>query len=42
MPDEDYVEYDASAGSVTTAVDKDNNTRRFGYAVHPDADHVQG
>ena len=25
MPDEDYVEYDASAGSVTTAVDANNN-----------------
>ena len=30
MPDEDYVEYDASAGSVTTAVDKDNNTAGSG------------
>ncbi|MFR4240565.1 MAG: FG-GAP and VCBS repeat-containing protein, partial [Butyricicoccus sp.] len=27
---EDYVEYDASAGSVTTAVDKDNNTAGSG------------
>ncbi len=41
MPDEDYVEYDASAGSVTTAVDKDNNTAGSGYAVHTDADHVR-
>lgn len=30
MPGEDYVEYDASAGSVTTAVDKDNNTAGSG------------
>ena len=31
MPtNEDYVEYDASAGSVTTAVDKDNNTAGSG------------
>lgn len=30
MPSEDYVEYDASAGSVTTAVDKDNNTAGSG------------
>lgn len=30
MPDEDYVEYDASAGSVTTAVNKDNNTAGSG------------
>ena len=30
MPDEDYVEYDASAGSVTTAVDKNNNTAGSG------------
>ena len=30
MPDDDYVEYDASAGSVTTAVDKDNNTAGSG------------
>ena len=30
MPGEDYVEYDASAGSVTTAVNKDNNTAGSG------------
>ena len=30
MPNEDYVEYDASAGSVTTAVYKDNNTAGSG------------
>lgn len=30
MPSEDYVEYDAAAGSVTTAVDKDNNTAGSG------------
>ena len=42
MPGEDYVEYDASAGSVTTAVDARQQHRRFGYAVHPDADYVQG
>ncbi|GAB6114313.1 S-layer family protein [Agathobaculum butyriciproducens] len=30
MPNDDYVEYDASAGSVTTAVDKDNNTAGSG------------
>ncbi len=30
MPNEDYVEYDASAGAVTTAVDKDNNTAGSG------------
>ena len=30
MPSEDYVEYDASAGSVTTAVNKDNNTAGSG------------
>ncbi len=30
MPDEDYVEYDASAGSVTTAVDANNNTAGSG------------
>ena len=30
MPNEDYVEYDASAGSVTTAVDTNNNTAGSG------------
>ena len=30
MPGEDYVEYDASAGSVTTAVDANNNTAGSG------------
>lgn len=30
MPNEDYVEYDASAGSVTTAVDANNNTAGSG------------
>lgn len=30
MPSEDYVEYDASAGSVTTAVDTSNNTAGSG------------
>lgn len=30
MPSEDYVEYDASAGSVTTAVDANNNTAGSG------------
>lgn len=30
MPNDDYVEYDASAGSVTTAVNKDNNTAGSG------------